>query len=324
VIARAEDRGLGLQTWEVTRHLPCSVLLVDVCDDTPKHPERFPGATRIQWRGRGLVNRQKVNDWLSTVDVVYTAETFYDPGFTNWARRNNTRTVCHLNPEFFVGGEPTKWWSATPWRSDSIDPSTEVVPFPVADRWTPEPIHDGPTRWLHVEGRRAGWDRNGTDSVIAALPLLDGPCVVTIASQNPDRIGLPRTKPGVEVRVVGHQENYWSIYEGHDMLVMPRRYGGLCLPVQEAMGAGLGVVMSDVSPNRFWPIIGVSASVQSIESMYAGQIPVYDVDPRALAATMNAVTPECRAKAQTDAREWAKAHSWAVQADQWMDRFAAL
>lgn len=325
IIARATDRGLGIQSWEVARHLPGRVLLVDTCDDVPTYPQRFDGmdVTTVQVRGRGYPNRERIHAWLRSVDVVYTAETFYDPGFTTWARRCHARTVCHVNPEFYVGGEPTEWWSATPWRLDHLDPATQVVPFPVAtERWDPPPIHDGEPRWLHVEGRRAGWDRNGTDLVLEAVKHLRRRCTVTIASQAPESLRVPRVRPGVTVEVVGHSDDYWSLYEGHDLLVMPRRYGGLCLPVQEAMGAGLGVLMPDVSPNpQAWPVATVPASVQSTESMYAGRIPVHTVSPLTLAFEMDRhAEPEVRAERQEAGRKWAAVNSWSVAADEWRQR----
>ena len=40
----------------------------------------------------------------------------------------------------------------------------------------------------------------------------------------------------VNVRI-GGVANYWDAYDGYDALVLPRRYGGLCLPVQEGMAA---------------------------------------------------------------------------------------
>ena len=36
-------------------------------------------------------------------------------------------------------------------------------------------------------------------------------------------------------------------------MIMPRRYGGLCLPLAEAMTSGLPVFRSSVSPNNELP-----------------------------------------------------------------------
>jgi hypothetical protein len=40
------------------------------------------------------------------------------------------------------------------------------------------------------------------------------------------------------------------MYTGFDAMVLPRRYAGLCLPMNEALISALPVFMTDVSPNN--------------------------------------------------------------------------
>jgi hypothetical protein len=44
-------------------------------------------------------------------------------------------------------------------------------------------------------------------------------------------------------------DDQWRLYAGFDALIMPRRYGGLCLPCNEALTSSLPVIMSNTSPN---------------------------------------------------------------------------
>lgn len=325
VITPGTDRGLGNQTAEAARALDAAVLLVDCKDPRfPTHHERHPDATVCRW-AQGLDPRVAM-PWLRTVDVVYSAETFFDRRFTKWAQATNTRTVLHANPEFWTNAEhPTDLWSATPWRADVMPPHTQVVPFPVAtDRFTPVAAHDGPCRWLHVAGKRALADRNGTDIVLAALPLLTQECTVTIGVQHGEVPVLPEVPSHVTIRLLPPANDYWRLYDDCDALVLPRRYGGLCLPAQEAMAAGLAVVMSEVSPNEVWPGPRVPAEFTHKERMPCGRVPVWAVDPRALAAAMDALAdPERRAVAQRESRAWAAEHSWSVKGPAWLERFAA-
>jgi glycosyltransferase involved in cell wall biosynthesis len=41
-----------------------------------------------------------------------------------------------------------------------------------------------------------------------------------------------------------------DLYKEGDLYILPRRYGGLCLPMQEALSTGIPVFMPDISPNR--------------------------------------------------------------------------
>ena len=324
VVSTLTDRGIGIQTWEAARNLGASVLFVETRDRSAvSHPERAPEATRAEWRGE--LNAKTVQAWLRTVDVVYSAETFFDPRFCQWARMAGTRTVLHANPEFWTGQHrPDVLWTATPWRRDVMPPHTEVVPFPVAtDRF----VDDGPKftstgrkpQWLHVAGKRALADRNGTDILLDALPSLTEPCVVRIAVQHGDVPSVPKTAPGVEVYVTTARDDYWTLYAGHDALVMPRRYGGLCLPVQEAMAAGLAVLMPDVSPNDVWPTVRAPAEFHRKVTMPCGRVPTYAVQPGVLASMMDQLAdPEVRGVWQQRSRGWAQAHSWDALRPVWL------
>lgn len=326
LIARAEDRGLGIQTWEFFRALQPRTLVLDV-GETPgqgPHFDRYPGARIVKFRG--LLPETKVARFLEDVDVVYTAETAYHPSLPKLAKRMGVELICHINPEFYRDIDRAgRWWAPTDWRLDQLPAGTEVVPVPVAmDRFTPVELHDGPPRWLHVAGRPALADRNGTNAVLAAIPHLRNRCSLTIATQSPEAFDIP-TNPLVDVRIVRSVPNYWDIYTDHDLLVMPRRFGGLCLPVQEAMAAGLGVVMTDVSPNpATWPVATVRCQPGHRETMPAGRIRVADVAGRDVASVMDRLAnPAARHPLQAAARAWAADHSWDVWADRYRDLMAA-
>lgn len=325
VLSPLTDRGLGVQSWEAARNLDAAVLHVETKDPSaPSHPERFPNATRTRWAA-GL-DPKVVMAWLRTVDVVYAAETFYDPRFTKWAQAASTTTVLHANPEFYTGSQdPTRLWSATPWRKDVMPERTEVVPFPVAaDRFTPAEPHDGPCRFVHVAGKRALADRNGTDTVMGALHMLSRPCEVRIIVQHGEVPEVPNVPRHVKVTVVDPPADYWRLYDDCDALVLPRRYGGLCLPVQEACAAGLAVLMSDLIPNQVWPGPRVPAEFFRKVTMPCGRVPVYDVRPSVLAAAMDALAdPVYRCRFQEQSRAWAVTHSWDVQGPLWLKSMAA-
>ena len=325
VISPLTDRGLGIQSYEAARNLDASVLFVETKDPSaPSHPERFPHHTRVRW-AQGL-DPKITMAWLRTVDAVYAAETFYDPRLPKWAAAQGVTTVLHANPEFWTGAQdPTHLWSATPWRADVMPPRTEVVPFPVAtDRFTPAEPHDGPCRWVHVAGKRAAWDRNGTDTVVSAIPLLTEPCSLRIVVQHGEIPELPPVPAHVDVTFSPPPADYWRLYDDADALVLPRRYGGLCLPVQEACAAGLAVVMSDLIPNRAWPGPRVHAEFWRKVTMPCGRVPVYDVSPRDLAQEMDALTdPVQRAVFQSQSLAWAVTHSWEVQGPIWRSLLSA-
>lgn len=323
LIARAEDRGLGIQSWEFARAMrPERTLLVNMGEYArgfAMHRDRYPGAMEVAF-DRGNLPEQQVREWLRGLDVVFTAETLYDWRIARWADEEGAATVVQLNPEFMrpVGeyaALPTRWWAPTSWRLSQLPEGTKVVPVPVADdRFSFTPVErDGTLRVLHSIGHRAHADRNGTAVFLHALARVRGPMRVTIASQDA-RTPLSRVSRGVEARAIaGGVSDYWRAYDDHDLLVIPRRYGGLCLPTQEAMAAGLAVAMTDVEPQAStWPIIPLLTREGPVIHLPSGRVRPANADPRRLAMTLDEMArePELVAAAQLRSVEWAKAHTW--------------
>lgn len=323
IIARSEDRGLGLQSWEACRHLnPERVLLVEPQPARwTRHRERYEGfdTTRVKWDGRTL-HEGVCRQWLNGLDVVYTAETPYDERLPGWASDAGCAVVVHANPEMLADRSARNrwvtWWAPTRWRLTQLPFGTRVVPMPVAtDRIPVNPGNaDRPVTFLHTAGHEAAWDRNGTRLVADAVRDLTVECRVRVVGQDGNlprvhaRSGLP-----VEVELTpGGVADYWDLYAGADVLVLPRRYGGLCLPVQEALAAGVAVVMSDVSPNEMWPGPRLPASGFQKFRTRCGDVAVYDTDPADLTAVMEklAVDRDLLAGLRCEALEWAGRHSW--------------
>lgn len=341
VVVRGEDRGIGIQSWEACRALrPERVLLVDMGElarGFPVYRDRYPDGTVVHY-AHGELPERTVRDWLDGLDVVFTVETFYDWRLPGWGSEAGVATVAQVNPEFMrdpgeLASVPTAWWAPTSWRLRTLPEGTDVVPVPVADdrfAFAPSPRDDdAPLRVLHVAGHRAMADRNGTGIVLDACRRLRGPIEVTIVTQDERLVGRTRSHPGVEISVVaGGVPDYWRLYDGFDVLVMPRRYGGLCLPVQEAMAAGLAVVMSDAEPQRStWPVLTVLTSTSAPRLRCpGGPLPVHTARPEALANLLNDLTLDADrvAKQKAASVEWAEANRWSVLRPLYEDKLGAL
>lgn len=326
LIARGEDRGLGIQSWEWARHMrPDRVLLVDPGElgrGFEIHHDRYPGATVAAWDGRHFADATAVRQWLHGVDVVYTAETFYDERLPGWCRHQGVRLVVHVNPEFWKWpGLDATTWAPTAWRLGHLPEGTEVVPVPVPlDRWPrPAPLRSNDEAvFVHVVGHRAAGDRNGTTLLLAAVQRLSVPFRLRLLTQDA-RLPVPRVQSCVHVeRHLGGLEDYWRCYEDADVLVLPRRYGGLCLPANEAAGAGLAIVMPDCSPNGRWPITPVRTTGHVTLQTPGGTVASHTTDDRDLVAVLTrlAQNEQVRHNAQARARAWAEVMAWERWADE--------
>lgn len=319
-IVRAENRGIGLQSWEFVRHVqPDRVLVVDVQNQEgfSMHLDRYPGATVARLQGGRWLAETLVREWLDELDVVFSVETLYDWRVADWAREAGVATVVQCNPEMFAHrpgwheAEPTVWWNPTTWRARYLPADARHVPVPVAlDRFEsrqlrePRQLDGEPRRLraLHIVGRTALGDRNGTEIVQAAAKRTQH-VEWTVRAQKPTDHAP---------RALGAVPDYWRLYDDQDVLVMPRRYGGLCLPAQEAMAAGLAVAMPACPPNLDWPVIPLRWKYKGHIGVPAGQVPLAVTDPDDLARRLDelALAHEALGYYRTEAKEWARAHSW--------------
>ncbi|WP_280365923.1 glycosyltransferase [Nocardia wallacei] len=340
LIARAENTGLGIQTWEFHRHMqPAKTLVVQPDRGRVQFPERFPRATFIQ----GFPHRRHLEEFVDGLDVVFTAETPYNYDLFTVAHAAGVATVLQYNFEFLdylqrrdlprpdVLAAPSVWHYNDA-DADGLFPRKVFLPVPIAlDRFPPRHRLTAATRFLHIVGRPAIHDRNGTGDLLTALAHVRSHITLTIRSQDPEYVSkLLRTKrlpSNVRVELGREVENYWDAYLGHDVLVMPRRFGGLCLPAQESLGAGMPVIMPDISPNetmcaREWLVPVRRTGEFRARSM----IDLYTVDHRALAAKIDQFATDLAffRTSQDAARALADDLSWQRRRPDYVELFDTL
>lgn len=317
LIARADQGGLGTQTWEMARHLrPEKILVVDLGSRGRGHArlERYEGLG-AEVRVCSPAPKPKHLDWLcSGVRSVYTAEGTYSDALPYYAAVNKVRLVVHANPELWserYRDATTKIVTPTEWEEQRI-PGSMVMPMPV-DRERLPFRHRTEARTFWHPAAPAMNDRNGSDIVLAALPLIPEHARIVITS--PDG-GRPREfckgKVTVEFRTA-ERENYWEGYDEADVLVLPRRYGGLSLPVQEALSSGMPVIMLETGPYiGKGGVVPVPVSSSVDVPMKGGIFAVWDAKPQALADTIGflARDPEVVSGLSACAHTTAELISW--------------
>lgn len=342
LIARADHRGLAIQTAGVHRALqPLKTLIIDCpsANPLPLHLDQFHGdGVSVV---KGWPTERDFRPFLDGLDVVYTAECDYtrDGTLYRLAESMGVKTVLHLNFELFDHGRnpslprPSLFAAPSMWRYDEIPEPKKFLPVPIdLDAFPTHPLASKATRFLHVIGRPAVNDRNGTADLLDALAYVQSPITVTITCQDDHYVSgllasrrIPRHIT-VDVRT-GDANHYTDLYEGQDVLVLPRRFAGLCLPANEALGAGMPVVMPDISPNNTWlPSDWLVPAEKHGEFMAKTRVEVFSADHRALAAKIDqfATDPAFYATSADTARRIAKELSWTEQAPVYRQLFTDL
>ncbi len=318
---------------------PSKVLVIDVGhlhnDSTHVNKrtfrDRYPGAEFFcGW----TPNRATLTRFLTGLDVVFTAETPYSPELIPLAHSMGVKVVVQPNYEFLDRNlNPDLWLAPSMWHWDDIPNPKLHLPVPIAgDRFNERTRPRTARTFLHVVGRPAVHDRNGTEQLLDALEHVKSEIGARITCQESGHVQRllagRRIPANVTVTVdSGDALDYWSLYDDGDVLVMPRRFGGLCLPAQEAVGAGLPVIMPDISPNNSWlPSEWLIPAKRAGGFQARTKIDLHTADQHALASMIDRfATDETFYTAAVDrVRGIAKQMSWDNLRPEYEKAFAAL
>lgn len=339
LIARPDNSGLGIQTWEFHRHLqPDKTLVINLSGiaDSNDHCnkfaylERFPGA--IVHNGM-TPPPDVIDEFLDGLDVVFSAETFYTHDLLHRAHHRGIKTVLQYNYEFLqlaAQPQPTLFASPSLWHYFMTPLKNKVhLPVPIAtDRFSPNPNPPATPRvFMHPVGRPAVHDRNGTEDLLDALSQVRSEITMIFRCQRPGYVqGLlrDRTFPAnIDVRVDDTApREYWRNYQDIDAVVLPRRYGGLCLPANEALGAGVPILMPDIDPNNRWlPSEWLIPARQMSEFQAVNPVPVYHTPAETLALYIDnlAMSPDAYANTLRQAAHLARVCSWEALLPQYQE-----
>jgi glycosyltransferase involved in cell wall biosynthesis len=264
IIARSDNTGLGNQTKELVDMLnPSKILLIDSTpfNKNTQHPDWYKDYSCI--KSNGFPTLQQIKLFLNEVDIVISCETFYDQNFVKYAQRRGVKTILQYNYELFGNLAapnlplPNILLSPSVWHIDHVNklfgkqstvmhlpPPTNPSIFSGAKEINMSKDHN---RILHIAGKKAAKDRNGTDTVLQMLKYSKADYELVIRSQSEIETDIKDSRLRIEI---GNPDNREDMYSGFDAMVLPRRYAGLCLPMNEALMSALPVFMTDIPPNN--------------------------------------------------------------------------
>lgn len=279
LVARADNTGLGNQTWEFYRHMkPAKTMVVDIghLNGNKQFPERYPhNAVFI----KGFPNQGDIRSFLEGLDVVFFAESPYNHAFYSIAREMGVKTATQYNYEFFDWFKypelpnPDMLIAPSRWHYGEVDKWAKdhnvkhvYLHCPVDRQKLPFKPRTQAKRFLHLAGKAAAYDRNGTETVIDASKFIGSDVEIVVHFQGEQGLGhqatntiadylhrLERNGNKEKIKLVQKDyDNYEDIYGEYDVLLLPRRYGGNCLPLNEALSSGMIVFMPDIEPNNHW------------------------------------------------------------------------
>jgi glycosyltransferase involved in cell wall biosynthesis len=314
LIARADNSGLGIQTLGFYKHMnPAKTMVVDISDfnHNKVYLDRYPGAQVVH----GFPRQGDFKEFLEGLDAVFIAESAYNPLLYTMAREMGVKVANQYNYEFFDWFKnpdlptPDMFIAPSMWHYETVDEFCrergilhKYLHCPVDRGELPFYPATQVKTFLHVAGRSAAYDRNGTETVIRASRLMKSDAKILIHFQGEQGLPHQATRSIEDYRMFAglhgdtqrltieqvEYENYADVYKQGDVMVLPRRYGGNCLPVNEALSSGMPVIMPNLSPNNWllpdsWLVPAKTIGYFTPRT----KIDIYEADPQALADTMD-------------------------------------
>lgn len=292
ILARADTTGLGIQSKEFYDHIPCKALVIDVSliNQTMKqNHDWYPGCPVIQWTKNARFPIPVLKNFLKDINVLITFETAYDPTLFALCKAMGIKTILQLNYEFLEypssSVAPDLFAAPSMWHYDDIPDPKTFLPVPVnTEHFKPQIKHKA---FVHNAGKPAVHDRNGTLTFLNSLKYVKNEITVILRCQQEIK-NLPEIPTHIKlITEFSNTDNYWDNYQG-GVMVIPRKYGGLCLPLNESIAAEMPVIMSDISPNFTWlPKDWLVPAKKSGSFQCKKMVDIYSCDPIELAAKID-------------------------------------
>lgn len=301
ILARADLTGLGIQSRNWVRLLdPYKVIVINSqpFNGNEQHFEWYnrPNAYRVD----GFIKPNEIYPILNGLDVLLTFEIPYNYDLLRVARSKGVKTIIQNNWEFTDYLKtpslplPDLLVNHSYWYLDE-----QKARWPQITGYCPTPlfIEDYDTimlqnldrdptlmrRFVHIAGRKTYEDRNGTQDLLEAMKLIPAeykfelvikPQSADIGDFNDKRITVDRSNP------IDEKE----LYRNFDVMIMPRKYGGASLPMNESLAAGLPVIMPRIDPNdKVLPNQWLVQANRTGSFMTRTMIDTYTVDHQQLA-----------------------------------------
>lgn len=323
MICRAEQGGVSSQLWEIYRHVqPDKALILTLADEPRGRPRlgryALPGCEH-RVSPHHPIDMETLDWLLDGTHTVFTVEGPYDNRLPTLCAQRHVRLVYHANPELWddrYRGATTKVWLPTVWEARRVKDS-EVMRMPV-DRERCKYRERSEAKTFLLPYGPAFHDRNGRDLFLAASDLVTSDVRLVVGGMHPTDATHPRVEHSGEV------EDYWQLYDDADVLVLPRRYGGLSLCIQEAAACGLPIVTLDLPPyNTEVHRAGLVPTTWAyMARMRGGRFEVHNCAPEALAETIDrlASTPDLVAEMSAHSDRFAATLDWEFHVERWRAR----
>lgn len=316
LICRLDNGGLGNESIEFYKHLKPEKVLCIKIGSYPTDSSRFIGAP---WRKvvNGQPTDNDIREFLTGLTTAFSVETFYNPHFTQIAREMGVQSVLKINYEWLTDPAPEADLYIAPmdWYYDNVPTPKKLLRLPVNTDTIRFKERKTAKTFVHIAGHTGVHDRNGSGTVIEAIKHVKSDARFIIYAQE----GFPGYGTAdSRVLVIPELPQYDMLYDAGDVMILPRKYAGQSMVLNESLAAGFPVMMTDMSPqNDILPKHWLIPTTSSKQLMIKREIECCDADPIALAAMVDDWYGKDITKESAHAKKLATDISWKTLLPEW-------
>ena len=309
-IVRNGNSGLGNLSWDFFRHgVIEKCLIIPERTGEPEFPERFGDNIRIA--GQFPFTDADIDWLLDGIDQLVCFETSYKPDVYKKAKDRGVKTFLmpmHEANNYFHGVNPDVWLCPSDLEYEMEVRSGEKVRInvPVDMKKLNYRKRDKAQVFVHNSGHGGIGGRNGTAELIKSLEYVDSPIELILRSQSVRHIV---DDPRVDFRFE-NVKNYWDLYEEGDVFILPDKFAGLSMPLQEAFASGMAIITTNRNPLNKWLPKEMLIEVENMGNW--GNVDMTLVQPEEIATTIDSWYDKDISKYSELGKKWGTENSWEV------------
>lgn len=291
----AVESGLGRQAKQFYDHGMFDIVLIQKHSTYVEHPEWYKNIAK------------SYDELLEKCSEIWFFETPFNWSYITRARERGVKTVflamyeCTQHPlpyfpDVVLGGSVLE--------TEFFGAKHINVPVPDEVKWKKR---TKAKVFVHNAGHGGLHGRNGTEQLIEAMKYVKSPIKLIIRSQFNN---VKTDDPRVDVRIGDFP--YETLFAEGDVFVYPDKFGGSCLPLQEAFASGMAVMASNRHPSNLWLPNEILIPIQGYETkrIYT-EFQSAIVDPKDIAETIDKWYGKDISNFSLQGKAWGQANSWA-------------
>jgi hypothetical protein len=291
------------------------VMIVNHPSRSIQRPDWYPADTPTV--SRRSAKGPEVDKFLAKINVLLQFETAFDWTLLNRCRQRGVKTVLIPMYEWYPTKPPAQFdYFINPSLLDQeYFPHGTFIPIPVTG--IPWNQRTRARKFVHNAGHIGSREHKGTFEVLRSTRFLKSDAQLTVRSQQDGKLRkliVSSEADPSRVTIETGGQPYETLWTGYDAMVVPEKYNGLSLPLQEARAAGMLVMASDRFPANTWlpkePLIPVQEYRRA--QTQAGHL-MFDeacVNSAVIANKIDEWYDKDITEYSLSGKQWADDHSW--------------